>query len=138
MLLFGTKAQQKEWLPDLVAGRKLAAFALTEEKAGSDAGNVQTMAEPTEDGVAYIMNGSKRYITNGGIADVLTVMARTPASEGKTRITAFLVTPEMEGFEVVEKRAEKTGIRGTATGKLKFTNMRVPKEKRSRRRRQRF
>ena len=128
LLLFGTAEQQREWLPDLVAGRKLAAFALTEERAGSDAGNVQTMAEPTEDGSAYIMNGSKRYITNGGIADVLTVMARTPAGEGKTKITAFLVTPQMEGFEVVEKRAEKTGIRGTATGKLKFTNMRVPKE----------
>ncbi|WP_020469548.1 acyl-CoA dehydrogenase family protein [Zavarzinella formosa] len=132
LLLFGTPEQQKRWLPDLINGRKMAAFALTEPLAGSDAANVQTMATPTEDGTGYILNGEKRYITNGGIADVLTVMARTPApSSGKpndTRVTAFLVTPDMPGFEVVETRAEKCGIRGTATGKLRFTNMRVPKE----------
>ncbi|OWK38474.1 acyl-CoA dehydrogenase family protein [Fimbriiglobus ruber] len=128
LLLFGTKEQQEKWLPDLVAGRKLAAFALTEEQAGSDAGNVQTKAELTPDGSAYILNGGKRYITNGGIADVLTVMARTPAADGSSKVTAFLVTPDLRGFEVLETRAEKCGIRGTATGKLKFTDMRVPKE----------
>ena len=78
LLLFGTPAQKEQWLPELVTGRKLAAFALTEEQAGSDAGNVQTTATPTEDGQAYILNGAKRYITNGGVADVLTVMACTP------------------------------------------------------------
>ncbi|MCX7665247.1 MAG: acyl-CoA dehydrogenase family protein [Gemmataceae bacterium] len=132
LLLFGTEEQKKRWLPDLVSGKKLAAFALTEPNAGSDAGNVQTQAVPTEDGQAYILNGEKRYITNGGIADVLTVMARTPAptkdNPNETKVTAFLVTPDMPGFEVLEKRAEKTGIRGTATGKMRFTNMRVPKE----------
>jgi acyl-CoA dehydrogenase family member 9 len=132
LLLFGTPEQKSLWLPDLVAGRKLAAFALTEPQAGSDASNVQTMATPTEDGSTYILNGEKRYITNAAIADVLTVMARTPApSPGKpddTRITAFLVTPDMAGFEVAEARADKCGIRGTATGRLRFTNMRVPKE----------
>ena len=132
LLLFGTAEQQSRWLPDLIAGRKMAAFALTEPLAGSDAANVRTMATPTEDGSAYLLNGEKRYITNGGIADVLTVMARTPApSPGKpndTRVTAFLVTPDMPGFEVVETRAEKCGIRGTATGKLRFHNMRVPRE----------
>jgi alkylation response protein AidB-like acyl-CoA dehydrogenase len=132
LLLFGTKEQQAKWLPDIVAGRKLAAFALTEEQAGSDAGNVQTMATPSEDGSAFILNGSKRYITNAAIAQILTVMARTPAptpeNPNATKITAFLVTPDMPGFEIVEARAEKCGIRGTATGKLRFTNMRVPKE----------
>ena len=132
LLLFGTKEQKAKWLPDLVAGRKLAAFALTEEQAGSDAGNVQTMAVPSDDGSAFILNGEKRYITNAAIAQVLTVMARTPAptpqNPNETRITAFLVTPDMPGFEIVEGRMEKCGIRGTATGRMRFTNMRVPRE----------
>jgi acyl-CoA dehydrogenase family member 9 len=132
LILFGTAEQKAKWLPDLVAGRKLAAFALTEAQAGSDAGNVQTRATPTDDGSAYILNGEKRYITNAAIAQVLTVMACTPApSPGKpddTKITAFLVMPDMPGFEIAEGRMEKCGIRGTATGRLRFTNMRVPKE----------
>jgi alkylation response protein AidB-like acyl-CoA dehydrogenase len=132
LVLFGTKEQQAKWLPGLLDGTKLCAFALTETEAGSDAGNVQTVATPTPDGSAFILNGTKQYITNGGIADVLTVMARTPAPTPEkpdaTKITAFLVTPDMPGFEVVESRMEKCGIRGTATGRLKFTNMRVPRE----------
>ncbi len=129
LCLFGTKEQQEKWLPGLYDGSKIAAFALTEPEAGSDAGNVQTTATPTEDGTAYILNGTKHYITNGGIADILTVMARTPdKSNPKGKVTAFLVTPDMPGFEVIEARAEKCGIRGTATGKMRFTNMRVPKE----------
>lgn len=131
LLLFGTKDQQAAWLPGLLDGSKLCAFALTEPEAGSDAGNVQTTATPSNDGLAYNLNGVKHYITNGGIADVLTVMARTPAPTPEkphdTKITAFLVTPDMPGFEVLEARAEKCGIRGTATGKIRFTNMRVPK-----------
>lgn len=129
LLLFGTEAQQQRWLPDLIHGRSLGAFALTEEQAGSDAANVRTTATPTEDGSHFVLNGTKRYITNGGIADVLTVMARTPVPDSdKTAITAFLVTPDMPGFRVVEPRMEKLGIRGTATGKLAFENLRVPKE----------
>jgi alkylation response protein AidB-like acyl-CoA dehydrogenase len=129
LLLFGTEAQKTRWLPDMVAGRKLGAFALTEEQAGSDAANVQTVATPSEDGSHFILNGTKRYITNAAIADVLTVMARTPVPGSKeTKITAFLVTPDMLGFEIVKARGEKMGIRGTATGWLRFTNMVVPKE----------
>ena len=127
--LFGTEDQKSKWMPPLAAGDKLAAFALTEPLAGSDAANVRTTAELTADGTGYVLNGEKRWITNGGIADVLTVMARTsdPAvPEGK--ITAFLVTPEMAGFEVVEERMEKVGIRGTATGRIRFNDMVVPKE----------
>jgi alkylation response protein AidB-like acyl-CoA dehydrogenase len=127
LLLFGTEEQKRHWLPDLVSGKKLAAFALTEPQAGSDAGNVQTTATPTEDGTAYILNGEKRYITNGAIAQVLTVMARTPVPGSKeSKITAFLVTPDMPGFEVVEARMPKSGIRGTATARLAFHNMPVP------------
>jgi alkylation response protein AidB-like acyl-CoA dehydrogenase len=129
LILFGTPEQQARWLPSLCSGEKLAAFALTEEQAGSDAGNVQTTATPTEDGQAYILKGTKRYITNGGIADVLTVMARTPNPKGgESKVTAFLVTPDMPGFEVVDARMSKCGIKGTATGKLAFHDMRVPRE----------
>src|SRR5205807_271860 len=74
--------------------------------------------------------GEKRWITNGGIAGVLTVIARTPGVGGnkKKELTAFLVTPDMPGFEVLEKRMPKTGIRGTATGRLAFRDVRVPAE----------
>jgi alkylation response protein AidB-like acyl-CoA dehydrogenase len=128
-VLYGTEEQKRRYLPDLVTGRKLAAFALTEPEAGSDAANVQTSATPSPDGKTFVLNGSKRYITNGGIADVLTVMARTPVPGSKeTKITAFIVTPEMPGFKVLEKRMEKVGIRGTATGRFAFENMLVPAE----------
>jgi alkylation response protein AidB-like acyl-CoA dehydrogenase len=129
LLLFGTEEQKQRWLPALVSGRELAAFALTEPQAGSDAGNVQTTATPTPDGRAYVLNGEKRYITNGGIAQVLTVMARTPVvGSSETKITAFLVTPDMPGFKVVEAHMPKMGIRGTATARLAFHDMRVPAE----------
>src|SRR5262245_27122281 len=75
LILFGTKEQKQRWLPDLVNGRKLGAFALTEAEAGSDAANVQTTATPSPDGQTWFLNGTKRYITNGGIAQMLTVMA---------------------------------------------------------------
>jgi acyl-CoA dehydrogenase family member 9 len=130
LLLFGTKEQKEKWLPRLMNGEQLAAFALTEREAGSDAANVQMTAEPSEDGSHYILNGEKRYITNASIAQVLTVMARTPDAKkpGKTAVTAFLVTPDMEGFEMIEARMPKLGIRGTATGRFRLNNVRVPKE----------
>jgi alkylation response protein AidB-like acyl-CoA dehydrogenase len=131
LLLFGTEEQKRRWLPPLVRGEQLAAFALTEPQAGSDAANVQTTATPTADGKAYILNGEKRYITNGAIAKVLTVMARTPNPSPERKrgeVTAFLVTPDMPGFEIVEARMPKCGIRGTATARLAFRNMPVPAE----------
>ncbi|MDB5352595.1 MAG: acyl-CoA dehydrogenase [Planctomycetota bacterium] len=127
LLLFGTREQQERWLPPLATGEKLAAFALTETDAGSDASNVQTTATPSADGSTYILNGTKRYITNGGIADVLTVMAKTPDPRGgDPKVSAFLVTPDLPGFEVVTARMPKCGIRGTATAKLAFHDMPVP------------
>ena len=129
LLLFGTHEQKQRWLPKLVTGEHLGAFALTEREAGSDAANVQMPAHPSEDGSHYILNGEKRYITNASIAQVLTVMARTPMpGSDKTAITAFLVTPDMPGFEILEARMPKLGIRGTATGRFALHNVRVPKE----------
>jgi len=130
LVLFGTEEQKARWLPDLVSGRKLGAFALTEPEAGSDAANVQTRATPSADGRTFILNGEKRYITNGGLAQVLTVMARTPdpAHPGESKVTAFVVTPDLPGFEVTEARMDKCGIRGTATARLAFHDMPVPAE----------
>jgi acyl-CoA dehydrogenase family member 9 len=129
LLLFGTPEQKRRWLPPLVSGEQIAAFALTEAEAGSDAANVQTRAELSADGSHYILNGEKRYITNAAIAQVLTVMARTaiPGSS-ETAVTAFLVTPDMPGFEMLEPRMQKLGIRGTATARLAFRDMPVPRE----------
>lgn len=121
LVLFGTPVQRQRWLPRLARGEQIAAFALTEPDAGSDASNVQTWAERSADGSHYVLNGEKRYITNAALAQVLTVIART--AQG---VTAFLVTPDMPGFEVTEPRMEKMGIRGTATGRLAFRDMRVP------------
>src|SRR6266403_321243 len=130
LLLFGTHEQKQKWLPKLVTGEQLGAFALTEKEAGSDAANVQMTATPSADGSHFILNGEKRYITNAAIAHVLTVMARTPVpgKAGKTSITAFLVTPDMPGFEILEARMPKMGIRGTATGRFAMRNVKVPKE----------
>jgi acyl-CoA dehydrogenase family member 9 len=127
--LFGTTEQKDRWLPTLCTGETLAAFALTEPEAGSDAANVRTVATPSPDGRGFVLNGIKRYITNGAIAGVLTVMARTPdPKEPDGKVTAFLVTPDMPGFEVLEARMDKVGIRGTATARLAFKDMFVPKE----------
>src|SRR5213083_2171680 len=130
LILFGTREQQAQWLPALVAGKKLAAFALTEREAGSDAANVRMTAKPSDDSSHYVLNGEKRYITNAGVAQVWTVMARTPVPNkpGKDAITAFLVTPDMPGVEMIEARMPKLGIRGTATGRFRLNNVRVPKE----------
>jgi len=127
ILLAGTAEQKQYWLPPLARGEKLAAFALTEPQAGSDAANIQTRATPSEDGQVYYLDGEKRYITNGAIAGVLTVLARAPVPgrEG-THVTAFLVTPDLPGFEIVEARMPKCGIRGTVTSRLAFHHMPVP------------
>lgn len=133
LVLFGTEEQKRKWLPKLASGEWISAFALTEPEAGSDAANVQTRATPTPDGKGFLLRGEKRWITNGGVAQVLTVMARTPAggpsgAAAETRITAFLATPDMPGFRVVEQRMDKMGVRGTATSRLAFEDMFVPNE----------
>lgn len=129
LLLFGTPEQKQRWLPGLADGTRLAAFALTEPEAGSDAANVQSLAVPVPGG--WVLNGQKRFITNGAIADALTVIARTPLpGSEETGISAFLVTPDMPGFTVVEPRMDKLGIRGTATATLEFHSVPIPAENR--------
>src|SRR5687767_13404763 len=133
IILSGTEEQKKKYLPDLAAGRKIAAFCLSEPEVGSDAANVQTTARLSEDGTHYILNGEKKFATNAAIAGMMTVMAKGPVTDpatGKTKdkITAFIVTPDLPGFHVVSPNRSKCGIRGTWQGTLKFTDMRVPAE----------
>ncbi|HZK82331.1 MAG TPA: acyl-CoA dehydrogenase family protein, partial [Humisphaera sp.] len=129
LMLMGTEQQKREFLPDLAAGRKLAAFCLSEPEVGSDAANVQTRAVLSEDGTHYLINGEKKFATNAAIAGMLTVMARTTVQEnGRTRekVTAFLVTPDLPGFEVVKNNRSKMGVRGSWQAVLRFTDMPVP------------
>lgn len=125
LLLYGTEEQKNTWLPRLARGEALAAFALTEMQAGSDAANVQTRAVFDSARNVWVINGTKQWITNGSLADILTVMARTEVN-GEDKITAFLVTPDMPGFKVTAPALEKVGMRGTRTAKLAFKDMEVP------------
>ena len=127
ILLFGTAAQKTKYLPRLATGEHVAAFALTEPGAGSDAAAIQTRAEETTEG-DYLLNGSKIWITNGGFADVFTVFARTRSSEdgAKRGITAFLV--ERAWGVKSGPNEHKLGIRASSTTELFFDDVRVPKE----------
>lgn len=127
LLLYGTPEQKAKWLVPLAKGEVLAAFALTEPNAGSDAGGVETRAEFNAEKNVWVINGKKQWITNGGVAGILTLMARTVV-DGQDKISAFLVTPDMPGFQVDEVALEKVGMRGTKTAKLSFHNMEVPAE----------
>lgn len=125
LLLFGNESQKKKYLPRLASGEWVAAFALTEPGAGSDAASITTHAELTPDGEHYILNGSKIWITNGGFADLFTVFARTSAADGgKPRITALLVE---RGHGLKNGPSEKKmGIRGSSTTELFFEDVKVP------------
>jgi acyl-CoA dehydrogenase family member 9 len=122
--LFGTEQQQARWLRPLATGEQLAAFSLTEPNAGSDAAGIETTAEYDPQKKVYRINGRKQWTTNGSIAQVITLMARTRAD----KITAFIITPDMPGFKVTAKALEKVGYRGTSTTNLQFDNMEVPEE----------
>lgn len=131
LLLFGNEEQKRKYLPKLATGEMIAAFGLTEPEAGSDAGSLKTTAKLTEDGTAYILNGSKIWITNGGIASFYTVFARTfhpEAEPGKREaITAFIVERGMPGFSNGPEE-KKLGMWGSSTTTLSFENVRVPVE----------
>ncbi|MGB5706687.1 MAG: acyl-CoA dehydrogenase family protein [Arenicellales bacterium] len=99
--LFGTPAQKTYWLEKTRTGRALSAFALTEPQSGSDVANISLKAEKESDG--YVLNGEKTWISNGGIADVYCLFARTGEAPGAKGISAFIVTPDMPGFEIVER-----------------------------------
>ncbi len=125
--MFGTEEQKKKYLPRLAKGA-ISAFALTEPDVGSDPARMSATADLSEDGQAYILNGEKLWCTNGPIAEIMVVMARTPAKDGKRRgITAFIVESDMPGVETVS-RCEFMGLNGIENGVIRFTNVRVPKE----------
>ena len=122
---FGTKEQKEKYLVDLATGKKIGAFGLTEPGAGTDAAGQQTVA--TLDGDNYILNGSKIFITNGGVADTFIIFAMTDKSKGTKGISAFIVEKEFEGFSI-GKKEDKLGIRGSSTTELVMSNCIVPKE----------
>ena len=125
--LFGSEEQKHRLLPRLAKGA-ISAFALTETDVGSDPARMTTTAVPTADGTAYVLNGEKLWCTNGSIAELLVVMARTPGKPGKPGpISAFIVEGNAPGIEVVQ-RLEFMGIRGIENALLRFTNVRVPRE----------
>jgi alkylation response protein AidB-like acyl-CoA dehydrogenase len=123
---FGSEEQKARWLPDLASGRHLAAFALTEAEAGSDVAGVRTSAR--RDGDAYVLSGSKRFITHGSIAGRIAVFAVTDvdaATRRHRRLSCFLVEVPSPGFSV-SRIEHKMGIRGSPTAELAFDDMRVP------------
>ncbi|TCL35447.1 alkylation response protein AidB-like acyl-CoA dehydrogenase [Anaerospora hongkongensis] len=125
ILLFGTEAQKKKYIPPLATGEKVGAFALTEPGAGSDASRVTTTA--VLDGDDYVLNGTKCFITNGGAAETYVVFASTDRTKGVKGITGFIVEKGTPGF-VIGKKEEKMGIRASSTTELIFENCRIPKE----------
>jgi len=125
MLTYGTEEQKRKYLPDLLSGKKVGAFGLTEPEAGSDASNTQT--EAVLEGDHYVLNGSKCFITNASEADVFVVTAMTDKSKGNKGITAFIVEKGFEGFSI-GKHEKKMGIRGSATSDLIFEDCIVPVE----------
>lgn len=122
---FGTEEQKQTYLRALATGEKIGAYGLTETRAGSDAGSMKTSAKL--DGDTYVLNGSKMFITNGGIADVYVVFAVTDASGKRPETTAFIVEKDFEGFSI-GKKEQKMGIRSSPTTEIIFENCRVPKE----------
>ena len=121
----GTEEQKKKYLPDLLSGKKIGAFGLTEPGAGTDAAGQQTIA--VLDGDNYILNGTKIFITNAGFADIFIIIAMTDKSQGTKGISAFIVERGFEGFRVGEPE-DKMGIRASSTCELIFENCKVPKE----------
>ncbi|MDL2307213.1 acyl-CoA dehydrogenase family protein [Desulfovibrio sp. OttesenSCG-928-C06] len=120
---FGNAEQKQRFLPALAAGRFLGAFCLTEKEAGTDAGNIQSIATPCDEG--YLLNGRKIFITNGAVAQVFIVFAKTDPGAGRKGISAFIVERGTPGFSV-GKKFEKMGIRASCTNELVFDNCLVP------------
>lgn len=125
ILISGSEEQKHKYLPQIASGKKLAAFALTEANAGSDAGAIQTTA--TKDGDFYVLNGTKQWITNGGEASIYTVFAMTDKTKGARGCSCFIVEKDTPGF-TFGKKENKMGIRASATRELIFEDCRIPKE----------
>jgi alkylation response protein AidB-like acyl-CoA dehydrogenase len=128
LLKFGTDEQKSRYLPRLAKGA-LSAFALTEHDVGSDPANLSTTAVLSDDGSHWVLNGEKLWTTNGPRAEIIVVMARTPAPAGSTRkpITAFIVETDWEGVETLDE-CSFMGLRALSNGALRFTDVKVPRE----------
>ena len=125
ILLYGSEEQKKKFLPDVASGKHLVAFGLTEANAGSDASGIQTTAKL--EGNEYVLNGTKQWITNGGEAELYTIIAITDKSKGPRGASAFIVEKGAPGF-TFGKKENKMGIRASSTTELIFNNCRIPKE----------
>ncbi len=125
LLEYGTEAQKQKYLLDIASGKRLAAFALTEATAGSDAGAIKTTANREKGG--YVLNGTKQFITNGGEAEIYTVIALTSKERGARGASAFLVEKDTPGFSFGRKE-KKMGIRASATRELVFEDCLIPEE----------
>lgn len=125
ILNYGTEVQKQKYLVPLGKGEKIGAFALTEQNAGTDVGGQQTTARLV--GEEWVLNGSKIFITNGGVAEIYVIMALTDSSKGKRGISAFIVDKETPGFRIGQK-FRKMGIRGSVTTELLLEECRIPKE----------
>ncbi|MDD2189497.1 MAG: acyl-CoA dehydrogenase [Eubacteriales bacterium] len=125
ILTYGTEEQRRKYLPDLLTGKKIGAFGLTEPNAGSDAAGTQTVA--VDMGDHWRINGTKIFISGGGIAEVYVVMAMTDKSKGTKGISAFILEKGMKGFSI-GKIENKMGIRGSIAAELVFEDCIVPKE----------
>lgn len=123
---WGNEEQKKKYLPDLLSGKKLGAFGLTEPNAGTDASGQQTRAEDMGD--YWLLNGAKVFITNGGYAETFVVMAMTDKSKGNHGISAFIVEKGDEGFSI-GKTEDKMGICASSTTELIFQNCKIPKDR---------
>jgi alkylation response protein AidB-like acyl-CoA dehydrogenase len=125
ILLYGSEEQKKKFLPNVATGKHLVAFGLTEANAGSDASGIQTTAKL--EGNEYVLNGTKQWITNGGEAELYTIIAITDKSKGPRGASAFIVEKGTPGF-TFGKKENKMGIRASSTTELIFNNCRIPKE----------
>jgi len=125
LLKYGSEEQKQKYLPDIASGKRLAAFAVTEAEAGSDISNIKTTATRTDKG--YLLNGTKQFITNGGEADLYTVIASTDKAKGARGASALLVEKDTPGFSFGRKE-KKMGIRTSATRELVFEDCLVPAE----------
>jgi len=123
IVLFGNDEQKKKFLPDLASGKKVAAFAVTEPEAGSDASAIKTTAKKAGD--HYVLNGLKHFITNGGDAETYIVIAMTDKNKGARGASAFIVEKGTPGF-TFGKKEDKFGIRASSTRELIFTDCKIP------------
>jgi butyryl-CoA dehydrogenase len=123
LMEYGTEEQKRKFLPDIASGKRLGAFAITEPTAGSDASNIKTTAEKVDGG--YLLNGTKQFITNGGEAEIYTVIALTDKNKGARGASAIIVEKDTPGF-TFGKKEKKMGIRASATRELVFRNCLVP------------